>query len=88
MQVIYGIVTNILNLYIIRIPEGKENATQVYMPLCDPMDYSRQASLSMEFSRQGYWNEFCSLLHRISPAETELESPGRESLSCRQVFTV
>ena len=24
--------------------------------LCDPMDVARQASLSMEFSRQGYWS--------------------------------
>ena len=29
---------------------------QSYLTLCDPMDYSPQAPLSMELSRQEYWN--------------------------------
>ena len=30
----------------------------LYLTLCDPMDYSYQAPLSMGFSRQEYWSEF------------------------------
>ena len=31
-------------------------ATKSCLTLCDPMDYSCQAPLSMEFSRQEYWS--------------------------------
>ena len=32
------------------------SVTQSCLTLCDPMDCSRQAPLSMEFSRQEYWS--------------------------------
>ena len=41
--------------------------------LCDPMDYrARQAPLSMEFSRQGYWSG------SPFPSPGDLPNPGSE----------
>ena len=45
---------------------------QPWPTLCDPVDYSHQAPLSMEFSRQEYWSERPSL----SPGD--LPNPGIE----------
>ena len=48
--------------------------------LCDPMDYSHQAPLSMEFSRQEYWSRLPSLSPghlpylRIKPMFPELQA--------------
>ena len=41
---------------------------QSCLTLCDPMDYSCRAPLSMEFSRQEYWSvlPFPSILHLLS----------------------
>ena len=39
---------------IVRIMHAK--LPQSCLTLCDPMDYSRQAPLSMELSRQEYWS--------------------------------
>ena len=38
--------------------------------LCDPMDYSPQAPLPMEFSRQKYWSGF------PFPSQGDLPDPG------------
>ena len=45
------------------------------LTLCDPMDCSRQAPLSMGFSRQEHWTELpCSPPHDVS-------NPGNEPAS-------
>ena len=49
--------------------------TQLCPILCDPMDCSHQASLSMGFSRQKYW----SVLPFPSPGD--LPNPGIKPLS-------
>ena len=36
--------------------ENEVLVTQLCPSLCNPMDYSSQGSLSMEFSRQDYWS--------------------------------
>ena len=39
------------------LEECKKYRAQLYLALCDPMDYiAHQASLSVEFSRQEYWS--------------------------------
>ena len=41
----------------IYIYEKKVKVAQLYLTLCNPMDYiAHQAPLSMEFSRQEYWS--------------------------------
>ena len=46
---------------------------QLCLTLCDPMDYrARQAPLSMEFSRQGYWSG------SPFPSPGDLPNPGIE----------
>ena len=57
--------------------------TQSCLTLCDPMDCSPQAPLSMGFSRQGYW----SGLPFPPPGDPpdpgiEYESPGLQMVSC------
>ena len=47
-------------------------AAQSCPTLCDPMDYSCQALLSMEFSRQEYWSEL------PFPSPGDLPHPGNE----------
>ena len=49
---------------------------QSCLTLCDPMDYSLQAPLSMGFSRQ----EHCSGLPCPSPGD--LPDPGNEPIFC------
>ena len=44
----------------------------LYPTLCNPMDYSPQAPLSMEFSRQEYWSGF------PFPSPGDLPNPGIE----------
>ena len=44
--------------------------TQLYPTLWDPMDYSLQAPLSMEFSRQEYWSRW------LYPFPGDLPDPG------------
>ena len=50
-------------------------AAQSCPTLCDPMDYSCQALLSMEFSRQEYWSEL------PFPSPGDLPHPGIEPRS-------
>ena len=38
-----------------------EGSVSGHVQLCDPMDYSHQAPLSMGFSRQEYWSGFHAL---------------------------
>ena len=39
------------------LEECKKYRAQLYLALCDPMDYiAHQAPLSVEFSRQEYWS--------------------------------
>ena len=45
---------------------------QLYLTLCDPMDYSHQALLSMEFSKQGCWSGL------PFPPPADLPDPGIE----------
>ena len=47
--------------------------TQSCPALCDPRDYSRQSPLSIEFSRQEYWNGL------PCPSPGDLPKPGIES---------
>ena len=49
--------------------------TQLCPTLCDPMDCTRQASLSMEFSRQEYWSGL------PCPSPGQLPNPGMEPRS-------
>ena len=56
-------------------PLGNMLVTQLCPALCDPMHCSRQAPLSMEFSRQEYW----SVLPFTSPGD--LPHPGFEPRS-------
>ena len=44
------------NIYYILYIVKKELAAQSCPALCDHMDYSRQASLSMGFPKQDYWS--------------------------------
>ena len=57
---------------------------QLCLTLCDSMDCSHQAPLSMEFSRQEYWNR----LPFPSPGDdsfpTQESNPGL--LHCRQIL--
>ena len=53
----------------------KQIVAQLCLTLCDPMDCSRQAPLSMGFSRQKYW----SVLPFPSPRD--LLDPGIEPSS-------
>ena len=46
--------------------------TQSCQTLCNPMDYSCQAPLSMEFSRQKYWRGV------PFPSSEDLPDPGTE----------
>ena len=48
---------------------------QSCLTLCDPVDYSRQAPLSMGFSRQEYWSGLLCLPPR------DLPGPGIEPAS-------
>ena len=50
----------------------KVKATQSCPTLCNPMDYSLAGSLSMEFSRQEYWNG------SLFPSPGDLPNPGIE----------
>ena len=57
---------------------------QLYLTLCDPMDCSCQAPLSMGFSRQEYWSGL-----PLTPPQ-DLANPGinlylRCLLHCRQI---
>ena len=56
-------------------PLGNVLVTQLCLALCNPMDCSCQAPLSMEFSRQEYW----SVLPFPSPGD--LPNPGFEPRS-------
>ena len=49
---------------------------QSCLTLCDSMDCSPQAPLSMEFSRQEYWNRL------PFPSPEDLPDPGIEPVSC------
>ena len=48
---------------------------QLCLTLCDPMDYSPPGSLSMEFSRQKYWNRL------PFPSAGDLSEPGIEPMT-------
>ena len=48
---------------------------QLCLTLCNPMAVTRQAPLSMEFSRQEYWNGL------LFPFPGELPDPGIEPRS-------
>ena len=52
---------------------------QSYLNLCHPMDWSRQAYLSMGFSRQEYWSRL------PCPPPGDFPDPGREPTSYIQV---
>ena len=52
--------------------EVKVLVAQLYPTLCDPMDCSHQASLSVKFSRQEYWSGL------PFPSPRELPDPGIE----------
>ena len=54
--------------------KAKMLVTQSWLTLCDPMDCSHQAPLSMGFSRQEYWSGLHSLLQGIFP--TQGSKPG------------
>ena len=58
-----------LNRYIFKL------VTQSCPTLCDPMDCSRQAPLSIEFSRQEYWSGW------PFPSPGDLPDPGIEPRS-------
>ena len=47
---------------------------QLCLTLCDPMDWSPQTPLPMEFSRQEYWSGLSFLLQGILP--TQESNPG------------
>ena len=49
--------------------------TQSCLTLCNPMDYSHQALLSMECSRQEYWSRL------PFPTPGDLPNPGTEPRS-------
>ena len=55
---------------------------QLCLTLCDLMDCSLPAPLSMEFSRQKYWSGLQTLLQGIFP--TQGSKPG--VLHCRQIL--
>ena len=48
---------------------------QLCQTLCDPMDFSPQAPLSLGFSKQEYWSEF------PCPPPGDLPDPGTEPTS-------
>ena len=48
-------------------------AAQLCLILCNPMTVAHQAPLSMEFSRQDYWNGLSF------PSPEDLPNPGTES---------
>ena len=52
--------------------------------LCDPMDCTHQALLSMQFSRQGYWSGCHALFQGIFP--TQGLNPGL--LHCKQILYI
>ena len=54
---------------------SKRVSHSVVVPLCDSMDCSHQAPLSMEFSRQEYWSGL------PFPSAGELSDPGTEPRS-------
>ena len=52
--------------------KSESEVTQLYRILCDPMDCSLQAPLSMGFSRQEYWSGVPLLsLEQLGPHEIE-----------------
>ena len=48
---------------------------QLFPILCNPVEYSPQAPLSMGFSRQEYWSEL------LCPPPGDLSNPGSELMS-------
>ena len=55
---------------------------QSYPTLCDPMDCSLQAPLSMGFSRQEYWSGLpCPRPGDLPDPDTELRSPTSSALA-------
>ena len=57
--------------------------TQSFLTLCDPMDYSLQAPLFMEFSRQEFWSGLLFFLLQAIFL-TQRSNPGL--LHCRQIL--
>ena len=55
---------------------------QSCLTLCDPMDCSPPAPLSMEFSRQEYW----SGLSFLSPGDLPDQGSNLGLLHCRQIL--
>ena len=70
-----------LLLFVICIPNPRINkykeseAIQLCPTLCDSVDWGLPGSLSMGFSRQGYWSEL------QFPSSGDLPNPGREPMS-------
>ena len=56
-------------------PEQDDMRAQSHLTLCDPVDCTRQAPLSMEFSRQEYWSGL------PFPTPADLPDPGIEPIS-------
>ena len=56
-------------------PEQDDMRAQSNLTLCDPVDCTRQAPLSMEFSRQEYWSGL------PFPTPADLPDPGIEPIS-------
>ena len=56
--------------------ESESEVTQSCPPLCDPVDCSPPAPLSMGFSRQEYWSGL------PFPSPGDLPNPGIEPVSC------
>ena len=53
----------------LKVAKWSENESQSCLTLCHPMDCSRQAPLSKEFSRPEYWSGWCFLLQGIFLSE-------------------
>ena len=60
----------------------RARSLQSCLTLCDPMDYSLQAPLSMGFSRQEYWSGL------PCPSPGDLSDPGIEPTSLKSLALV
>ena len=62
--------------------ENEVPVTRLCPALCNPMDYSSQGSLSMEFPRQDYWSGLLTLFQGVSLTQgSNLGFPH-----CRQIL--
>ena len=57
------------------LKESESEVTESCLTLCDPMDCSQQAPLTMRFSRQDYWSGL------PFPSPGDLPDPGIEPRS-------